>query len=142
MSNPHVLIFFIVKSGRKLLFEIHIGLNTSLICDYCCQDRETVDTRTFGYNLARQLVMPHILRRVTKYGIQNFVKTKARCYMVKKKLLFFSPTIKGTPTKRQVSKRLKRQVYKTSALQNIRFTKCQVYKMSGLQNVRLQKASI
>jgi hypothetical protein len=56
---------------------------------------------------------------------------------------------RGTPTKRQVSKRqvakrpvskcLKRQVYKTSALQNIRFTKRQVYKMSGLQKVRLQK---
>jgi hypothetical protein len=55
----------------------------------------------------------------------------------------------GTPTKRQVSKRqvskclvskrLKRQVYKTSGLQNVRFTKCQVYKTSGLQNVRLQK---
>jgi hypothetical protein len=47
----------------------------------------------------------------------------------------------GTPSKRQVSKRpvsklLKRQVYKTSALQNVRFTKCQVYKTSGLQNVR------
>ncbi len=36
-------------------------------------------------------------------------------------------------------KRLKRQVYKTSALQNVRFTKCQVYKTSGLQNIRLQK---
>jgi hypothetical protein len=56
---------------------------------------------------------------------------------------------KGTPTKRQVSKRqvskrpvskcLKRQVYKTSALQNVRFTKRQVYKTSGLQNVLLQK---
>ncbi len=56
---------------------------------------------------------------------------------------------KGTPTKRQVSKRqvskrpvskrLKRQVYKTSGLQNVRFTKCQVYKTSGLQNVWLQK---
>jgi hypothetical protein len=55
----------------------------------------------------------------------------------------------GTPTKRQVSKRqvskrpvskrLKRQGYKTSGLQNVRFTKRQVYKMSGLQNVRLQK---
>jgi hypothetical protein len=55
----------------------------------------------------------------------------------------------GTPTKRQVSKRqvlkrpvskrLKRQVYKTSGLQNVRFTKCQVYKTSGLQNVWLQK---
>jgi hypothetical protein len=55
----------------------------------------------------------------------------------------------GTPTKRQVSKcqvskrpvskRLKRQVYKTSGLQNVRFTKCQVYKTSVLQNVRLQK---
>jgi hypothetical protein len=55
----------------------------------------------------------------------------------------------GTPTKRQVSKRqvlkrpvskrLKRQVYKTSDLQNVRFTKCQVYKTSGLQNVSLQK---
>ena len=60
MINPHVIKIFIVKSGRKLLFEIHIGLNTSLICDYCCQDRETADTRTFGYNLARQLVTPHI----------------------------------------------------------------------------------
>jgi hypothetical protein len=55
----------------------------------------------------------------------------------------------GTPTKRQVSKRqvskrpvskrLKRQVYKTSGLQNVRFTKRQVYKTSGLQNVWLQK---
>ncbi len=58
-------------------------------------------------------------------------------------------TFLGTPTKRQVSKRqvstrpvskrLKRQVYKTSGLQNVRFTKCQVYKTSGLQNVRVQK---
>jgi hypothetical protein len=58
--------------------------------------------------------------------------------------------INGTPTKRQVSerqvskrpfsKRLKRQVYKTSGLQNVRLTKCQVYKTSGLQNVRLQKS--
>ncbi len=56
---------------------------------------------------------------------------------------------KGTPTKRQVSKRqvskrpvskrLKRRVYKTSGLQNVRFTKCQVYKTSGLQNVWLKK---
>ncbi len=43
---------------------------------------------------------------------------------------------KGTPTKRQVSKR---QVYKTSGLQNVRFTKRQVYKTSGLQNVRFTK---
>jgi hypothetical protein len=42
-------------------------------------------------------------------------------------------------SKRPVSKRLKRQVYKTSGLQNVRFTKRQVYKTSGLQNVRLQK---
>jgi hypothetical protein len=58
----------------------------------------------------------------------------------------------GTPTKRQVSKRqiskhpvskrLKRQVYKTSGLQNVRFTKRQVYKLSGLQNVLLKKTSI
>jgi hypothetical protein len=55
----------------------------------------------------------------------------------------------GTPKKHQVSKRqvskrpgskrLKRQVYKTSGLQNVRFTKRQVYKTPGLQNVRLQK---
>jgi hypothetical protein len=73
------------------------------------------------------------------------VKTKARCYLGKKKLLFFSPIIKGTPTKRQVSKRLKRQVYKTSetsGLQNVSFTKHQVYKMSGLQNVRSLKRPV
>jgi hypothetical protein len=61
----------------------------------------------------------------------------------------FESHLKGTPTKRQVSKRqvskrsvskrLKRQVYKTSGLQNVRFTKCQVYKTSGVQNVRLKK---
>jgi hypothetical protein len=55
----------------------------------------------------------------------------------------------STPTKRQVSKcqvskrpvskRMKRQVYKTSGLQNVRFTKRQVYKTSGLQKARLQK---
>ncbi len=37
----------------------------------------------------------------------------------------------GTPTKRQVSKRQKRQAYKTSGLQNVRFTKRQVFKTSG-----------
>jgi hypothetical protein len=47
--------------------------------------------------------------------------------------------VEGTPTKRPVSKRLKRQVYKASGLQDVRFTKCQVYKTSGLQNVWLQK---
>jgi hypothetical protein len=61
-------------------------------------------------------------------------------------------SIMGTPTKRQVSKRqgskrpvskrLERQFYKTSGIQNVRFTKCQVYKTSGLQNVRLQKTAI
>jgi hypothetical protein len=55
----------------------------------------------------------------------------------------------GTPTKRlvskrqvskrPVSKRLKRQVYKTSGLQNVRFTKSQVYKTSGLKNFRSSK---
>jgi hypothetical protein len=45
-------------------------------------------------------------------------------------------------SKRPVSKHMKRQVYKTSALQNVRFTKCQVYKMSGLQNVRLKKKNL
>jgi hypothetical protein len=55
----------------------------------------------------------------------------------------------GAPTKRQVSKRqffkrpvskrLKRQAYNMSALQNVTFTKRQVVKTSGLQNVRLQK---
>jgi hypothetical protein len=34
-------------------------------------------------------------------------------------------------SKRLVSKRLKRQVYKTSGLQNVRFTKRQVFKTSG-----------
>jgi hypothetical protein len=43
--------------------------------------------------------------------------------------------------KRPVSKRLKRQVYKTSGLQNVMFTKCQVYKTSGLQNIWLKKTS-
>ncbi len=61
----------------------------------------------------------------------------------------FIRLVYGTPTKRQVSKRqvskrpvskrLKRQVYKTSGLQNVRFTKCQVYQTSGLQNVWFQK---
>jgi hypothetical protein len=60
-----------------------------------------------------------------------------------------SNTVKGTPTKCQVSKRqvskrpvskgLKRQVYKTSGLQKVRFTKRQVYKTSGHQNVWLKK---
>jgi hypothetical protein len=48
----------------------------------------------------------------------------------------------GTPTKRQVSKslvskRLKRQVYKTSALQNVRFTKRQVFKTSGCKKTSI-----
>jgi hypothetical protein len=45
--------------------------------------------------------------------------------------LITSRRINGTTTKRQVSKRLKRQVYKTSGLQNIRFTIRQVFKTSG-----------
>jgi hypothetical protein len=67
-------------------------------------------------------------------------------------MLQVTHNMNGTPTKRQVSKRqvskrpaskrLKRQVYKTSALQNARFIKCQVYKMSGLQNVRSSKRPV
>ncbi len=45
-------------------------------------------------------------------------------------------------SQRSVSKRLKRQVYKTSGLQNVRFTKRQVYKTSGLQNVRFTKSQV
>ncbi len=53
----------------------------------------------------------------------------------------------GTPTKRRVSKRqvskrpvskhLKRQVYKTSGLQNVRFTKRQVFKTSGCKKTSI-----
>jgi hypothetical protein len=55
--------------------------------------------------------------------------------------------LNGTPTKRQVSKcqvakrlvskRLKRQVYKTSVLQNVRFTKRQVFKTSGCKKTSI-----
>jgi hypothetical protein len=48
----------------------------------------------------------------------------------------------GKVSKRLVSKRLKRRVYKTSGLQNIRLTKRQVYKTSGLHNVRSSKRPI
>jgi hypothetical protein len=47
------------------------------------QGRVTPDTRRFGHNLVRSLVTPHILRRIMKHGIQNFVKNKARCYLGK-----------------------------------------------------------
>jgi hypothetical protein len=57
------------------------------------------------------------------------------------KIFFAYCFLKGTPTKRQVSKRQvskhsvskrpKRQVYKTSGLQNVRFTKRQGFKTSG-----------
>jgi hypothetical protein len=50
---------------------------------HCPQGRVTPDTRKFGNNLVRCLVTPHILRRMKKHGIQNFVKTKARCYLGK-----------------------------------------------------------
>jgi hypothetical protein len=43
----------------------------------------TENTRKFGLNLVRELVTPHILRRIQMHGIQNFVKTKARCYLGK-----------------------------------------------------------
>lgn len=47
------------------------------------QGRVTPDTRRFGLALARSLVTPQIQRRITKHGVQNFVKTKARCYLGK-----------------------------------------------------------
>jgi hypothetical protein len=50
---------------------------------HCPQGRVTPDTRKFGNNLVRCLVTPHILRRIKKHGVQNFVKTKARCYLGK-----------------------------------------------------------
>ncbi len=55
--------------------------------------------------------------------------------------------INGTPTKcqvskhqvskRPVSKRLKRHLYNTSGLQNVRFTKRQVFKASGCQKTSI-----
>lgn len=47
------------------------------------QGRVTPDTRKFGLALVRSLVTPHIQRRVCKHGVQNFVRTKARCYLGK-----------------------------------------------------------
>jgi hypothetical protein len=51
-------------------------------------------------------------------------------------------THKTSDSKRQVSKRLKRpvskrQVYKTSGLQNVRFTKRQIFKTSGCKKTSL-----
>ncbi len=78
-----------------------------------------------------------------------FIANWVACFGVPATVTTNRGTHFGTPTKRQVSKRqvskrpvskhLKRQVYKMSGLQNVRFTKCQVYKTSGLQNVRLKK---
>jgi hypothetical protein len=53
----------------------------------------------------------------------------------------------GTPTKRQVSKhqvskRLKCQVYKTTGLQNVRFTKRQVFKTSGCKKTSIYIYSV
>jgi hypothetical protein len=51
------------------------------------------------------------------------------------------PTIrqvsKRQVSKRPVSKRLKRQVYKTSGLQNVRFTKRQVFKTYGCKKTSI-----
>jgi hypothetical protein len=68
-------------------------------------------------------------------------------YLIERHLFYFSNGAVfririGTPTKRQVSKRpvskrLKRQVYKMSGLQNVRFTKCQVYKTSGCKKTTI-----
>ncbi len=38
------------------------------------------DTRDFGYDLVRDLVTPHIKRRVQMHGIQRYVKIKAESY--------------------------------------------------------------
>jgi hypothetical protein len=61
--------------------------------------------------------------------------------------LFVKGLSNSTPTKRQVSKRQvskrlvskrrKRQVYKTSGLQNVRFTKSQVFKTSGCKKTSI-----
>jgi hypothetical protein len=83
---------------------------------------------------------------IANYSCSCYVRKTGKLYY-NYKLEIFRSRNSGTPTKRQVSKRsvskrLKRQVYKTSGLQNVRFTKCQVYKSSDLQNVRSQKTSI
>lgn len=45
------------------------------------QDQGTPDTRKFGQDLIRCLVTQQIRRRVTQNGIQDYVRTKARCYL-------------------------------------------------------------
>lgn len=55
------------------------------------QDRETPDTRKFGQDLIRCLVTPHMSRRVVQYGVQDFVRTKARCYLGNFFLIIFPP---------------------------------------------------
>jgi hypothetical protein len=78
--------------------------------------------------------------------------TKAPLWFFQKRYLLIGHRITnlcftGTHTERQVSKRPvssrpKRQVYKTSGLQNFRFTKRQVYETTGLQNVRFSKHQV
>jgi hypothetical protein len=40
-----------------------------------------VDARRFAKQLVRDLVTPHIKRRLTTPGLQNFVRNKAVCYL-------------------------------------------------------------
>jgi hypothetical protein len=107
-------------------------------------------SRTDRANL--DLYLRHTERKTEreKYCLRSYsVHGESRSTHWLEELVVWFGYISGTPTKRQVSKRqvskrpvskrLKRQVYKTSGLQNVRFTKCQVYKTSGLQNVWLKK---
>jgi hypothetical protein len=63
--------------------------------------------------------------------------TPTKC-QVSKRQVSKRQVSKRQVSKRPVSKRPKRQVYKTSGLQNVRFTKRQVYKNVRLQNVWFQ----
>jgi hypothetical protein len=47
------------------------------------EGRQVKDTRHFAQDLIRELVTPHIKRRLRLPGVQNFVKSKAQCYFGK-----------------------------------------------------------
>jgi hypothetical protein len=51
--------------------------------------RQVPDTRHFGLDLVRELVTPHIKRRLLKPGVQNFVKAKAMCYLSKYSITYY-----------------------------------------------------
>jgi hypothetical protein len=72
------LIFFLPFSAAYMIDTARVNARTVALLR---EAGPVLPSRSYGFALVRELVTPHIKRRMVKNGIQKYVVLNAKCYL-------------------------------------------------------------